>query len=119
MLQTPIIIEKKNHAKSLSMNKQFTERKGNLKKVEPFIPIAVPKRQQNKFKVETQTTESTSRNKEIEIFLDNNDGEDRECLKKLFKKIHNLTDQLADSEKQRVRMQLELEHLGRKDVSCK
>ena len=52
MLQTPIIIEKKkNQPKSLSMNKQLTDRRGTVKKVEPFVPIAVPKRDHNKFKV--------------------------------------------------------------------
>lgn len=105
MLQTPIIIEKRHQAKSMSTHKQLTERKANLKKVEPFVPLNVTKRDHYKMKVDTMPTESSSRTKEIEIFLDS-EGDDRECLKKLFKKIHNLTDQLQESEKERIRMQL-------------
>lgn len=45
VLQTPIIIEKRNHAKSASAHKYFADRKtSNLKKVEPFVPITIPKR---------------------------------------------------------------------------
>jgi diacylglycerol kinase family enzyme len=103
----------------MSAHKMFSERKvSNVRKAEPFVPLAVAKREPQRYKIDTMTTEATSRNKEIEIFIDN-DGEDRDCLKKLFKKIHLLTDQLADSERERVRMQLELEHLGRRDVTCK
>lgn len=105
----------------MSANRHFTERKvNNAKKVEPFVPIAVPKRDHRQMKVENMTTETTSRNKEIEIYIDN-DGEDkdRDCLKKLFKKIHNLTDELAESQRQRTRLELELNHVNRKDFSCK
>jgi hypothetical protein len=53
-LQTPIIIEKKSHAKSMSAHRTFTERKINsTKKVEPFVPIAVPTRDRNKLKLES------------------------------------------------------------------
>lgn len=41
----------------MSVNRQLTDRKSpNLKKVEPFIPIEVPKRSKNSYKVETVTT---------------------------------------------------------------
>lgn len=37
--------------------------------------------------------------------------DNKECLKKLFKKIHKLTEDLAESEKERIRLQLELNNL--------
>lgn len=41
----------------MSVNKQLADRKSpNLKKVEPFVPIEVPKRSKNAYKVDTITT---------------------------------------------------------------
>jgi hypothetical protein len=43
---------------------------------------------------------------------------DQECLKKLFRKVHALTAELAESERERVRLGLELAHLSRRDLAC-
>jgi len=81
----------------MSANRTFTDRRAtSIKKVEPFVPIQVPTRDRNRFKLESSTMETTVRNKEIEIIIDE-DKDDKECLKKLFKKIHNLTEELAES----------------------
>lgn len=66
MLQTPIIIEKKHQAKSMSAHRAITERRNNsIKKVEPFVPISVPTRDRNKLKLESTIETNTTRNKEI------------------------------------------------------
>jgi hypothetical protein len=119
-LQTPIIIDKKSrnqlqHARSASTQRTL-KNSSSLKRVEPFVPITVPTRDRNKLQLESTMETSRSRNKEIEIVLE---GEgDQECLKKLFRKVHALTAELAESERERVRMSLELAHLGKRDLSC-
>ena len=37
----------------------------------------------------------------------------------MFKKVHSLTEELAESERERHRLQLELDHANRKDITCK
>ncbi len=103
----------------MSAQRYNPERKfSNIKKVQPFVPISVASREKKMYRFDTPPTESTSRNKQIEIIIDE-DGTDKDCIKKLFKKIHSLTEQLAESQKERVRLQLELDHLSRRDFSCK
>lgn len=70
------------------------------------MPIQVPTRDRNKLKMETTTLETTRRTKDIEIVIDRDDSKDKECLKKLFKKINTLTEELANSEKERIRLDL-------------
>lgn len=82
------------------------------------MPIVVPTRDRHKLKLESTMETNTTRNKEIEIILDD-DSQDRECLKKLFKKIHALEAELAESERERVRMGLELDHISKRDISCR
>lgn len=52
-LQNPVIIEKKNQPRSVSTHRNLTERKynSNLKKVEPFVPIGLPRREPRPIKV--------------------------------------------------------------------
>lgn len=66
-LQTPIIIEKKTrnqlqHARSASTQRTL-KNSASLKKVEPFVPIAVPTRDRNKLRLESTMETSRSRNK--------------------------------------------------------
>lgn len=50
----------------MSAHRAITERKMNsLKKVEPFVPIAVPTRDRHKLKLESTMETNTTRNKEI------------------------------------------------------
>lgn len=52
MLQTPIIVEKRNTAKSMSANRMFSDRKATcIKRVEPFVPVQIPTRDRNKVKL--------------------------------------------------------------------
>jgi hypothetical protein len=43
------------------------------------------------------TAETGRKNHEIEIFIEKDKSESKECLQKLFKKIHQLEEQLAIS----------------------
>ena len=41
----------------------------------------------------------TDGGKQIEIKIEKDDRKDKDCLKKLFKKVHKLTDDLKEAEK--------------------
>ena len=76
------------------------------------MPVNIPPKKQQAFDLETAITANTQNdkcgNKEILIHIDKDENKNKECLKKLFKKVHKLTDDLAASEKERVRLELEL-----------
>ena len=66
------------------------------------MPLIVPTRDRTNVKQEIQsmqTMESARKNHEIEIFIEKDKSESKECLQKLFKKIHQLEEQLGISEK--------------------
>lgn len=94
-LQQPIIIEKKTIIKSESQTFKKTkiEEKDTYvrRKVEPWVPISVPPRER-KVDIEnlpTNTPQESQGNKEIEIQIEKDD-KNKDCLKKLFKKLKKL-----------------------------
>ena len=63
------------------------------------MPLIVPTRDRTNAKQEIlsmQTMETARKNHEIEIFIEK-DKDNKECLQKLFKKIHQLEEQLGIS----------------------
>ena len=66
--------------------------------VDPFVPVNIPQREKkNLTDLETSAPQPEKcGNKEILIHIDKDD-KNKECLKKLFKKVHKLTDDLAAS----------------------
>lgn len=129
-LQQPIIIERKVtqpapqpaqsqtvlHHRS-TLNKTTT---ASRKKVEPWQPVSVPVRDKKidveNISLNTAPTQGGG-HKEIDIQIEKDDR-DKECLKKLFKKVRRLEEELKESEKERVRLNLELEaYAGRTRVS--
>ena len=74
----------------------------SVKEVEPFVPIEIPKsppsgNSKKVYKHFENTKDCTPQNKEIEIHIEKDSKNDKECLKKLFKKIHKLTEDLKQS----------------------
>lgn len=78
------------------------------KKVEPWVPVNIPPREK-KIDVESLNVPVSQKtgDKEIEIQIEKDD-KNKDCLKKLFKKVKKLEDDLKESEKERVRLNLEL-----------
>ena len=76
------------------------------KKVEPWVPVNVPTRDK-KIDIESINvpTQQANRDKEIEIQIEKDD-KNKDCLKKLFKKVKKLEEDLKESEKERVRLNL-------------
>lgn len=89
------------------------------RKVEPWVPIAVPARDK-KVDIEnlpTNAPPAQQGNKEIEIQIEKDD-KGKDCLKKLFKKVKRLEEDLKESEKERTRLGLELENYKNKSKTC-
>ena len=65
-----------------------------------------------------QTNDGGCSNKEIEIKIEKDDKKDKDCLKKLFKKIHKLTDDLNAAQKENMQMRVELDNLKNVSKTC-
>lgn len=107
-IQKPIVIQKKDNTNYglSSSRRSVKEEKPNVvqknktmtvirkREVEPFVPIQIPPmNKRNSLNNLIVPTPDTSRsNREIEIKIERDDSKDKECLKKLFKKIHKLTE---------------------------
>lgn len=118
-LQQPIIIERKTYVKQehAKQTRSETETTFPRRKVEPWVPITVPTREKKADFEQSLPTAPTQPQKEIEIQIERDD-KGKECLKKLFKKVRKLEEELKESEKERVRMGLELENYKGRSKTC-
>lgn len=81
-----------------------------LKLVEAFEPIEIPLRERKMDLNMEPVVQCKPVTKEIQINIEKEeeDNKSKDCLKKLFKKINKLTEELNSSERDRERLKLEL-----------
>lgn len=117
LLQAPIILEKRTprtakhttktkfdfEVTAMGSPRGTTYQARATKQVEEFKPIEVPTRKSTLLAAEHVVV--PPRTKEIEVRIEKDD-KDRDCIKKLFKKINKLSDELAASERERAKLQL-------------
>lgn len=111
-IQEPVYICKKTHQSKRETN--VKNKVKSVKSVEPFVPIQIPKSPPSgAIKSPRKYLEPAKQaNREIEIHIEKDNKGDKECLKKLFKKIHKLTDDLKQSERMRNKLEVQLKNLS-------